>query len=115
MASLKYEGTQPEVKVKALITSSLVVWKTFLNSEVGKMKVMGHKSIILDFLACFFYFPGVQLHQSSNVEIKTFDTKAVITLRAAHKEDEGLYTARLRTTDGIQEHSAFVYLTGEIL
>uniref|UniRef100_A0AAX7TIW4 Myomesin 3 n=1 Tax=Astatotilapia calliptera TaxID=8154 RepID=A0AAX7TIW4_ASTCA len=84
---------------------------TFLNSEVGKMKVMGHKSIILDFLACFFYFPGVQLHQSSNVEIKTFDTKAVITLRAAHKEDEGLYTARLRTTDGIQEHSAFVYLT----
>ncbi|XP_005736130.1 myomesin-3 [Pundamilia nyererei] len=54
---------------------------------------------------------GVQLHQSSNVEIKTFDTKAVITLRAAHKEDEGLYTARLRTTDGIQEHSAFVYLT----
>uniref|UniRef100_A0A3Q2VCA7 Myomesin 3 n=1 Tax=Haplochromis burtoni TaxID=8153 RepID=A0A3Q2VCA7_HAPBU len=85
--------------------------KTFLNSEVGKMKVIGHKSIILDFLACFFYFPGVQLHQSSNVEIKTFDTKAVITLRAAHKEDEGLYTARLRTTDGIQEHSAFVYLT----
>uniref|UniRef100_A0A669DMG8 Myomesin 3 n=1 Tax=Oreochromis niloticus TaxID=8128 RepID=A0A669DMG8_ORENI len=46
-----------------------------------------------------------------NVEIKTFDTKAVITLRAAHKEHEGLYTTRLRTTDGIQEHSAFVYLT----
>lgn len=110
MASLKYEGTQPEVKVKALITSGLVAWKAFLNSEV-----IHHKSIILDFLACFFYFPGVQLHQSSNVEIKTFDTKAVITLRAAHKEHEGLYTARLRTTDGIQEHSAFVYLTGEIL
>uniref|UniRef100_A0A669F8S2 Myomesin 3 n=1 Tax=Oreochromis niloticus TaxID=8128 RepID=A0A669F8S2_ORENI len=59
----------------------------------------------------FPHFPGVQLHQSSNVEIKTFDTKAVITLRAAHKEHEGLYTTRLRTTDGIQEHSAFVYLT----
>lgn len=114
MASLKYEGTQPEVKVKALITSSLVAWKAFLNSEVFS-EVIHHKRIILDFLACFFYFPGVQLHQSSNVEIKTFDTKAVITLRAAHKEHEGLYTARLRTTDGIQEHSAFVYLTGEIL
>lgn len=56
MASLKYEGTQPEVKVKALITSSLVAWKTFLNSEVGKMKVIGHKSIILDFLSLLFLF-----------------------------------------------------------
>ncbi|XP_030606297.1 myomesin-3-like [Archocentrus centrarchus] len=54
---------------------------------------------------------GMQLHQSSNVEIQTFDTKAIITLRAAHKEHEGLYTARLRTMDGVQEHSAFVYLT----
>uniref|UniRef100_A0A3Q4GV39 Myomesin 3 n=1 Tax=Neolamprologus brichardi TaxID=32507 RepID=A0A3Q4GV39_NEOBR len=89
----------PKPEVKALITSSLVA------------EVIHHKSIILYFLACFFYFPGVQLHQSSNVEIKTFDTKAVITLRAAHKEHEGLYAARLRTTDGIQEHSAFVYLT----
>ncbi|XP_041798194.1 myomesin-3 [Chelmon rostratus] len=53
---------------------------------------------------------GIQLHQSSTVDIKTVDNKASITLRAAYKEHEGIYTARLRTWDGIQEHSAFVYI-----
>uniref|UniRef100_UPI0037E74D27 myomesin-3 n=1 Tax=Semicossyphus pulcher TaxID=241346 RepID=UPI0037E74D27 len=53
---------------------------------------------------------GIQLHQSSNVDINTVDNKASITLRAAHKEYEGVYTARLRTYDEIQEHSAFVYV-----
>uniref|UniRef100_A0A3Q1AWS3 Myomesin 3 n=1 Tax=Amphiprion ocellaris TaxID=80972 RepID=A0A3Q1AWS3_AMPOC len=48
--------------------------------------------------------------ESSNVDIKTFDDKATITLRAAHKEHEGVYTARLRTWDGIQEHNAYVYV-----
>uniref|UniRef100_A0A3Q1HUN7 Myomesin 3 n=1 Tax=Anabas testudineus TaxID=64144 RepID=A0A3Q1HUN7_ANATE len=54
---------------------------------------------------------GIQLHQSNNVDIKMVDNKASITLKAAHKEHEGVYTARLRTWDGIQEHSAFVYVT----
>uniref|UniRef100_A0A4W6BZW8 Myomesin 3 n=1 Tax=Lates calcarifer TaxID=8187 RepID=A0A4W6BZW8_LATCA len=58
----------------------------------------------------FFHFPGIQLHQSSNVDIKMVDNKASITLRAAHKEHEGVYTAKLKTWDGIQEHSAFVYV-----
>ncbi|XP_070767678.1 myomesin-3 [Enoplosus armatus] len=53
---------------------------------------------------------GVQLYQSSTVDIKTVDNKASITLKAAHKEHEGVYTARLRTWDEIQEHSAFVYV-----
>ncbi|XP_061573268.1 myomesin-3 isoform X2 [Cololabis saira] len=53
---------------------------------------------------------GIRLHQSSNVDIKTFDNKASITVRAAQKEDEGVYTARLRTWDGIQEHETFVYI-----
>ncbi|KAM6910751.1 myomesin-3 [Xenentodon cancila] len=53
---------------------------------------------------------GTRLHQSSNVDIKTFDNKAAITIRAAHKEDEGVYAVRLRTWDGIQEHNAFVYI-----
>ncbi|XP_067365957.1 myomesin-3 isoform X1 [Channa argus] len=53
---------------------------------------------------------GIQLHQSSNVDIETANKKASITLKAAHKEHEGVYTARLRTWDGIQEHSAFVYV-----
>ncbi|KAM6994920.1 myomesin-3 isoform 1-T1 [Tautogolabrus adspersus] len=53
---------------------------------------------------------GVQLHQSDSVDIKTADNKAWITLRAAYKEHEGVYTIRLRTSDGIQEHSAFVYV-----
>ncbi|XP_045900459.1 myomesin-3 [Micropterus dolomieu] len=53
---------------------------------------------------------GIQLCQSSTVDIKTVDNNASITLRAAHKEHEGVYTARLRTWDEIQEHSAFVYV-----
>ncbi|KAM4580373.1 myomesin-3 [Odontesthes bonariensis] len=53
---------------------------------------------------------GIRLHQSSNVEIKTFDNKATIMIRTAQKEHEGFYTARLRTWDGIQEHKAFVYV-----
>lgn len=47
------------------------------------------------------------------MDIKTVDNNASITLRAAHKEHEGVYTARLRTWDEIQEHSAFVYVKGE--
>uniref|UniRef100_A0A8D2ZNG6 Myomesin 3 n=1 Tax=Scophthalmus maximus TaxID=52904 RepID=A0A8D2ZNG6_SCOMX len=54
---------------------------------------------------------GVQLHQSSAVDIKAVDNEASITLRAAHKEHEGVYMARLKTWDTIQEHSAFVYIT----
>lgn len=61
----------------------------------------------------FIHTLGIQLHQSSNVDIKTVDNKASITLMAAHKEHEGVYTARLRTWDEIQEHSAFVYVKGE--
>ncbi|XP_037532742.1 myomesin-3 [Nematolebias whitei] len=53
---------------------------------------------------------GTQLHQSSNVDIKTTDNKSTITLMAAHKEHEGVYSARLRTRDGIKEHGAFVYI-----
>ncbi|CAJ1062752.1 myomesin-3 [Xyrichtys novacula] len=53
---------------------------------------------------------GIQLHQSSNVDIKTDDYTASFTLQAAHKEHEGVYTARLRTFDEIREHSAFVYV-----
>ncbi|XP_028436038.1 myomesin-3 [Perca flavescens] len=53
---------------------------------------------------------GIQLHQSSTLEIKTVDNKASITLKVAQKDHEGVYTARLRTWDNIEEHSAFVYV-----
>ncbi|XP_029360148.1 myomesin-3 isoform X2 [Echeneis naucrates] len=53
---------------------------------------------------------GVELHQSSNVDIKTTSNKASITLKAAHKEHEGVYTAQLKTWDASVEHSAFVYI-----
>ncbi|XP_029306718.1 LOW QUALITY PROTEIN: myomesin-3 [Cottoperca gobio] len=53
---------------------------------------------------------GIQLHPSSTVDIKTVDKKASITIKAAYKELEGVYTARLRSWDEIQEHSAFVYV-----
>ena len=67
----------------------------------------------LPFKYIFCLSPGIQLHQSSNVDIKTFDNKATIVLQTAQKEHEGFYTARLRTWDGIQEHKAFVYVKGE--
>lgn len=64
-------------------------------------------------VSSFFKFVlGIQLHQSNNVDIKMVDNKASITLKAAHKEHEGVYTTRLRTGDGIQENSAFVYVKG---
>lgn len=53
---------------------------------------------------------GIQLHQSSTVDIKTVDDKASITLKTAHKENEGIYTIRLKTWDGFEEHSAYVYV-----
>ncbi|KAM9310400.1 myomesin-3 [Pholidichthys leucotaenia] len=69
-------------------------------------------STLLPFQQDVIWFrDDMQLHQSSNVDIKAFDDKATITLRAAHKEHEGVYTARLRTSDGFQEHRGFVYVT----
>ncbi|XP_053182875.1 myomesin-3 [Scomber japonicus] len=53
---------------------------------------------------------GIQLRQSSIVDIKTTNNTASLTLRTVHKEYEGIYTAQLRTWDGTQEHSAFVYV-----
>lgn len=38
---------------------------------------------------------------------------ASITLEPVHKENEGVYTAQLKTRDGTKEHSAFVYVKGE--
>lgn len=73
-------------------------------------------SDVWKFRVCHFmskHFLGSQLHPSSSVEIKTVDNKASITLRAAHKEHEGVYTARMKTWNGIKEHSAYVYVKGE--
>ena len=47
------------------------------------------------------------------MDIKTTNNTASLTLRTVHKEYEGIYTAQLRTWDGTQEHSAFVYVKGE--
>ncbi|XP_034145032.1 myomesin-3 isoform X2 [Esox lucius] len=54
---------------------------------------------------------GVQLHQSSRVDIQTALCSTSLTLRGVHKEDEGLYRVRLSTSDGTKEHSAYVYVT----
>ncbi|XP_037641548.1 myomesin-3 [Sebastes umbrosus] len=67
-------------------------------------------SDLLPFQQVTWFRDGIQLHPSSNVDIKRVDDKASITLKAAHKEHEGVYTARLRTWDDIQEHSAYVYV-----
>ena len=47
------------------------------------------------------------------MEIATVDNKASITLKAAYKEHEGVYTVRLRTWDDVQEHSSYVYVKGK--
>lgn len=57
--------------------------------------------------------PGVQLLPSTTVDLKTCGGESSITVRAAHKEHEGVYTVRLRTGDHVQEHSAYVYVKGE--
>nr|XP_046254368.1 myomesin-3 [Scatophagus argus]XP_046254370.1 myomesin-3 [Scatophagus argus] len=68
-------------------------------------------SALLPFQRDIIWFrDGIQLYQSSTVDIKTVDNKASITLKTAHKEHEGVYTAQLRTWDHVQEHSAFVYV-----
>ncbi|XP_075897501.1 myomesin-3 [Nelusetta ayraudi] len=53
---------------------------------------------------------GVQLLPSAAVDLKTCGGDASVTVRAAHKEHEGVYTVRLRTGDHVQEHSAYVYV-----
>ncbi|KAM4600603.1 myomesin-3 [Polymixia lowei] len=71
----------------------------------------GFSSALLSFQKEVAWFrDGVQLHQSSTADIKTESQSSSITLRAVHKEHEGVYSARLRTWDGVQERSAFVYV-----
>lgn len=57
--------------------------------------------------------PGVQLLPSPTVDLKTCGGQSSITVKVAHKENEGVYTVRLRTGDHVQEHSAYVYVKGE--
>lgn len=47
------------------------------------------------------------------MDLKTCGGESSITVRAAHKEHEGVYTVRLRTDGDVQEHSAYVYVKGE--
>ncbi|XP_061676890.1 myomesin-3 isoform X2 [Syngnathoides biaculeatus] len=53
---------------------------------------------------------GTQLVQSCEVDIKTTNDTASITLSEAYKEHEGVYTVRLKTRDGMLESSAYVYV-----
>uniref|UniRef100_A0A8C5E8X9 Myomesin-3-like n=1 Tax=Gouania willdenowi TaxID=441366 RepID=A0A8C5E8X9_GOUWI len=69
-------------------------------------------STLLPFQQDVLWFrDGVQLKQSEKVDIITCESSSTMTLHAAHKEHEGVYTARLKTWDGTQDHSAFVYVT----
>lgn len=53
---------------------------------------------------------GVQLRPGSRVEVQTAPRSASVTVQGVHKEQEGVYSVRLRTWDGVKEHSAFVYV-----
>lgn len=56
---------------------------------------------------------GEQLLQSDTVDVHTEGDRTALTLNAAHKEHEGVYTVKLKTFDSLLEHSAFVYIQGE--
>ncbi|XP_024917238.1 myomesin-3 [Cynoglossus semilaevis] len=53
---------------------------------------------------------GEQLLQSDTVDVHTEGDRTALTLNAAHKEHEGVYTVKLKTFDSLLEHSAFVYI-----
>ncbi|KAK0142941.1 Myomesin-3 [Merluccius polli] len=53
---------------------------------------------------------GVRLCPSGRVEVMSSSMSTVVVIKHVHKEHEGVYTLRLNTRDGPQEHSAFVYV-----
>nr|XP_029535793.1 myomesin-2-like isoform X2 [Oncorhynchus nerka] len=53
---------------------------------------------------------GVQLRQSSCVELKTALRSASLTPKGVHKEQEGMYMVRLRTWKGVKEHKAYIFV-----
>nr|XP_023668868.1 myomesin-3 [Paramormyrops kingsleyae] len=53
---------------------------------------------------------GAPLRANSKVELQTALRSSSLTIRSIHKELEGIYTVRLRTCDGFEEHSAYVYV-----
>ncbi|KAJ8289547.1 hypothetical protein GJAV_G00002550 [Gymnothorax javanicus] len=53
---------------------------------------------------------GVPVCESSRAELQTGSSFTSLTLKGVHKEQEGVYTVRLRTTQGYTEHSAYVYV-----
>uniref|UniRef100_A0A4W5MLC7 Myomesin 3 n=1 Tax=Hucho hucho TaxID=62062 RepID=A0A4W5MLC7_9TELE len=53
---------------------------------------------------------GVQLRQSSRVELQTALRSASLTLKGVHKEQEGMYMVRLRTWEGVKEHKAYIFV-----
>ncbi|XP_073781636.1 myomesin-3 [Danio rerio] len=57
-----------------------------------------------------WYRDGLAVRPSSRVELQTALRSASLTVKHVHKENEGLYTVRLRTWDGTVEHSAYVYV-----
>ncbi|KAK3540906.1 hypothetical protein QTP86_004170 [Hemibagrus guttatus] len=52
----------------------------------------------------------VPLRASTRLDIHTALRSSTLSLKGTHKEHEGLYSVRLRTRDGITEHSAYVYV-----
>ncbi|KAK3515072.1 hypothetical protein QTP70_006038 [Hemibagrus guttatus] len=52
----------------------------------------------------------VPLRASARLDIHTALRSSTLSLKGTHKEHEGLYSVRLRTRDGITEHSAYVYV-----
>ncbi|KAJ8371283.1 hypothetical protein SKAU_G00113110 [Synaphobranchus kaupii] len=71
----------------------------------------GFSSPLLPFQQDVAWFrDGVLVRQSSRAELQTSSTSTTLTLKNVHKEQEGVYTIHLRTTQGVKEHSAYVYV-----
>ncbi|KAJ8289219.1 hypothetical protein COCON_G00018780 [Conger conger] len=60
-----------------------------------------------------WFCDGLPVRSSSRAELQTGSASSSLTLKGVHKEQEGVYTVRLSTSEGVKEHKAYVYVTGE--
>ncbi|KAM8846165.1 myomesin-3 isoform 1-T1 [Synchiropus picturatus] len=105
--SLQTPGSRPEDEAQ-FATRLLPTWVTEGNSLTLQCTFT---SPLLPYQQEVSWFrDGLQLHQSSMVNIETTDDMTTITLSAVYKEHEGVYTVRLKTWDGTEESSAYVYV-----
>ncbi|KAG7469064.1 hypothetical protein MATL_G00124840 [Megalops atlanticus] len=82
-----------------------------LEPKCDSLTLLGFSSALLPFQQDVAWFlDGVPLRESSRVQLQSSLSSSSLTVRGMHKEQEGVYTVRLRTLEGVQEHSAYIYV-----